>query len=109
MRWAKISWRIVFCLILSGCASYVEETREIRDAYRFSDYQRALTALEKSELKEQKRSELLYHLEKSMILDRLSERKKSREALFEADRIADRLYTVSITKTAATFLINESM
>ena len=93
----------------TGCASYVEETQVVREAFRGGRYEQALTSLENSDLKKQGRNELLYWLERASILDRMKEREKSRAALLNADRIVDRLYTVSVTKTAATFFVNEAM
>lgn len=93
---------------LTGCASYTEETREIRSLYRGESYKAALEKLEASSLKEESKNRLLYRLEKAMILDRLGEGAKARALLIEADKIADELYTTSITKTAASFVVNDS-
>ena len=58
-------------LWLAGCASYTEETREIRSLYRSDSYKAALEKLEKSGLKEDDKNRLLYRLEKAMILKSL--------------------------------------
>ncbi len=90
-----------------GCASYTEETREIRSLYRSEAYPAALAKLDASDLKDESKNRLLYRLEKAMILDRMGQRDKSRALLIEADKIADDLYTVSATRTAASFVVNE--
>lgn len=92
---------------LGACASYTEETREIRSLYRSDSYGAALEKLEASALKDEDRNRLLYRLEKAMILDRLGEADKSRRLLIEADKLADELYTVSVSRTAASFIVNE--
>ncbi len=92
----------------SGCASYTEETREIRSAYRADNYKDALKKLDASSLKDESKNRLLYRLEKAMILDRLGEREKARTLLLEADKIADDLYTTSISRTAASFVMNDA-
>lgn len=94
-------------MLLGGCASYTEETREIRSLYRGDDYKDALKKLESSSLKDESKNRLLYRLEKAMILDRMGEGDKARRLLIEADKIADQLYTTSISRTAATFIMNE--
>lgn len=95
-------------LAVASCASYTQETSEMRTYYHGDRFDKALQALDKSDLKEQNKNRLLYRLEKAMILDRLGERKKSRALLLEADKIADELYTTSISRTAASFVVNDS-
>lgn len=99
----------LFCLTFIGCATYTEETRSIRESYNSGQYQKALETLETSSLKDQSNSALLYRLERSMILDRLGEREKSRKDLMQADKIADELFTVSVSKTAASFVVNDGI
>ena len=95
-------------LIVTGCASYTDQTREIRSSYIGESYDAALKKLETSELKDQNRNRLLYKLEKAMILDRKQDRKASRTLFVEADKVVDELYTESITKAAASFIYNDS-
>ena len=95
-------------LLAAGCASYTDETREIRSLYRADNYHAALDKLDKSDIKDQSKNRLLYRLEKAMILDRMGEPDKSRALLIEADKIADQLYTVSISKTAESFIVNDA-
>lgn len=100
---------LILVLMLSACASYTEETREIRSLYTSQNFKEALTRLESSSLSQIERHRLLYLMEKASILDAFGEGKKSRKSLQEAADLVDKLYTVSISKTAATFLVNESM
>jgi hypothetical protein len=109
---ASSRWPFVILISLShllACASYTEETREIRSKFRSAQYGSALEAIEKSSLQSQERNRLLYNLEKGMIYDRMGKRKESRSLFQNADRIVDELYTVSISKTAASFIVNDSM
>lgn len=96
-------------IIISACASYTDDTKELRNDFMNGKYQASLEKLEKSPLKTSKINRLLYNAEKSIILDRLDDRKSSRNHLMRADAIADELYTTSISKTAATFVVNESV
>ena len=97
----------VFLVLACSCASYTEDNKRVRSSFLVGAYQEALRELEDSSVKTEKVSALLYHLEKSMILDRMGELGKSRKELFKADRIADKLFTVSVKNTAASFIVNE--
>jgi uncharacterized protein len=99
---------VLAALYVSACASYTEQTKEIRRDFRGENYKSSLKKLDKSDLKTATKDRLLYLLEKAMIQDRLGESKKSRSTLMEADRLADKLYTVSISKTALSFIYNDS-
>lgn len=103
-------WVVVLggALLWSACQSYTQKTASIRLLYDSDRHQEALDALEASPLATEGSSRLLYALERASILDRLGRRKESRSLLLEADRIVDELYTESISKTAASFLINDS-
>ena len=94
--------------LLSACASYSDETREIRADYRGSNYANALKKLDDSTLKTDDKNRLLFRLEKAMILDRMGEYAKSRNLLIEADKISEELYTTSVTRSAASFVVSES-
>ena len=93
---------------LSSCASYTDETREMREAYSVRDYDRALKSLKTSGVMERSQDRLLWRLEAATILDRKGEAEKSRRLWFEADQIADELYTVSVSKTATSFVMNDA-
>lgn len=97
----------LFASIACSCASYTEDTKKVRSSFLVGQYHKALQELEGSSIKDEKVSALLYHLEKSMILDRMGELEKSRKELFKADRIVDKLFTVSVSNTAASFIVNE--
>lgn len=51
---------------------------------------------------------LLWRLEAAMIFDRKGDFSKSRSLFFEADGLADELYTTSITKTAESFVVSDA-
>jgi len=107
MRKTAVSIVFVTGAALAGCASYTEETREIRSLYRSGSWSEALQKLNSSSHLKEEKNRLLLRLERAMILDRLGERAKSRSALIEADKIADALFTTSISRTAASFVVNE--
>jgi hypothetical protein len=96
-------------LELSGCASYSDLIGEIRGEFIAGDYQAALEQIDKSKIKSDSSSQLLYHLERAMILDRIGKLDDSRSELLKADRLADSLYTVSVSKTAASFVVSDDV
>ena len=93
---------------LTGCASYTDSTREIRSLYRSGAWSEALVKLDESKQMKEDKNRLLFLLERAMILDGLGERPKSRAALIEADKVADALYTSSISRTASSLVVSES-
>lgn len=95
-------------LLLGACASYTQESKEMRQLYGADRYQEALAKLEESSLKDESKNRLLYRLEKASLLDRLHDRPRSRKLLVEADKIADELYTTSVSKSVASFVVNDA-
>lgn len=100
-----VAWAI---LLLSGCASYSDQVKDIRAKYQSGAYDLALQKLESSDIKEQPRNRLLFNLEKAMILDRLGQVKKSQNLLIAADKLVDQLYRASIAGEVASYLYNDS-
>lgn len=100
---------VLFFFVLHQCASYTDEIKDMRQDFMNQKYKSSLERIEKSPLKTSDRNRLLYNMEKAMILDRMEEFEGSRKHLFQADKIADDLYTTSISRTAETLIINESM
>ena len=93
---------------LTSCASYTAQTAAMREAYLKGDYDLALESLKKSGMEHRSADRLLWRLEAATILDRKGETEKSRKLWFEADQIADELFTLSYSKTAASLIVNES-
>lgn len=95
-------------LLIQGCASYSDKTAEIRGFYQTQNYAQALAKLDESSIKSENKNRLLYQLERAQILDRQGDLKASRAALLRADKIADDLYTTSISHQVASFLVNDA-
>ncbi len=107
--WTTRAVAFISAASISGCASYTDETREIRAEFVQGDYATALGHIDKSSLKTSSSSRLLYHLERSMILDRMGDADRSRKELLKSDKISDDLYTVSISKSAASFVVSDDV
>ncbi len=106
-RTLTLAWITPLSLWLGGCASYGDQVKQMTSAYRVGDYSTALSAFEKSDIKTADRNRLLYYLEKGTIEDRLGERKEARGLWMKADKLADDLYTTSVSSSAASFLYND--
>ncbi len=79
---------------------------EVKGLYEVGHYQLALQKLQSSSLKQQHRNRLLYSLELAVLYDRLGRLKKSRRELFRAAQLVEELYTVSVSKAAAAFIVS---
>ena len=105
MKYFHYIFFLFFCV---ACITYTDELSNIHNLYYAENYSEALKELENSSLKSSNRNRLLYYLEKARILEKSGQLKKSRTLLMQASKVVDELYTVSISKTAATFIYNES-
>lgn len=96
-------------LFLGACASRMkDEMKEYRDAYAVQDYEKASAILQKSALKEDKKSILLWHLEKgTLALSQGNEDDAISNFQTSLDLI-DRFYTKKLSSKAASLLINDA-
>jgi hypothetical protein len=100
---------ITLILILVACASRMrDQMKAYRDLFALGDFKKAEEALEKSELKKDQKSVLLYHLEKGTL--ELNQGKYNEAILHfqESLSLIDALYTKKLTAKAASLLINDA-
>ncbi len=102
-------WMCGAALLLAGCASYTQEMRHVQFLYRSRSYDQALKELEASKVKDSDKNRLLYLLEKASILDRMGDRDRARTTFIAADKVVDELFTVSISKTAASYIVSDDV
>ncbi|MBF0440873.1 MAG: hypothetical protein HQK54_03115 [Oligoflexales bacterium] len=98
----------IILIFSSGCASYTEETKDMRYFFRSGEYSLALEKLKKTGLEEQNRNRLLAYMEKSMIMDRIGQRTESRKLLGLARKEIDSLMKGNKLGDAASFVYNDS-
>ena len=98
----------LFLFLFCGCTSYSSKFSSTADLYSAKKYSEALSSLEDLSILKADRNRLLYLLEKATILDEIPDYSKSRSTFIEADKLADRLYTQSLTKNIASFLYNDT-
>ena len=95
-------------LLVSSCASYIDEQEKLINLYKKGAYHEALEEIEESNLKESKKNRLLYLFEKGSIYRKLGDHEKSEKIFIRADQVIDELYTTSVLQTAASFVYNDS-
>ncbi len=92
--------------LMTGCASdYVARTRDVRRAYESYDYPRALKLLEEESKSET--DELLYLLDKGMLLHASRDYRESNKVLARAEKVAASLDFTSVSEEAKVLLSNE--
>ncbi len=84
------------------------QMKEYREAYLAHDYAKAVEILDKSVLKDDKKSVLLWHLEKGTVSLSLNDEDSAVTHFQTALDLVDKLYTKSLSTKAATFLINDA-
>lgn len=108
VRFLKLGAVFLSSLLYVSCASYTDKTQEMREAYTRGQWDAALAALKESGSVDRSADRMLWRLEAGSIHDRKGDFSKSRSLFLEADSIGDELYTTSVSKTAASFIVNDA-
>ena len=93
---------------VQSCSTYSSELASTSDLYNQRRYEEALDSIENLSILKKNNNRLLYLLEKATVLEAMSNFQKSRSTFIDADKLADRLYTESISKSALSYLYNDS-
>jgi hypothetical protein len=108
LRSLRILTLPVLSLFVVSCASYTQETESIRSAVYLSNYSAALEKLDKSSLATQSRNKALFLMERGTILFLDQKYRDAAKDWRTASEHIDKLYTTSISNTAASFAVNDS-
>ena len=100
---------ISLSFLLISCASYTTQTKKMRQLFRGGSTNEALAALDESDLASAKQSRFLYLVERATLLDQLGQKALAHKHWEEAFRLSEKLYTTSISKEVATYIINDAM
>jgi len=95
--------------LVSGCATYTQQTAKIRNELIRGETGKALEVLENSNIAGSKRDEVLFHMEHGMLQYLQGRYDKASLDWARASRRSDELYTVSISRTLASLAISEDM
>jgi len=107
--------KFVFCIFfLSGifiisCAPPITHYAKVDKVLMQQDYYSALELIEENKEKYAERNAVIYYLEKGIINHFASNYEESNESLSRAESIMDELYTKSISKQAASFMISDNI
>ena len=104
---------LFFLLIIPGflalsCAPTTTHYAKVNQGLLQQDYDSALKIIEKNKENYAERNAALYYLEKGIVSHYASHYKESTESLAKAESIMDDLYTKSISKQAASFIISDN-
>lgn len=100
---------ISFLLILGACASKMkDQMKAYREAFAAGDYPKAAEILKESKLKTDKKSQLLWHLERGTLFLAMGDENASIQDLIAAVEMIDQLYTKKLSAKAASFLLNDA-
>ena len=100
---------LLILFFLGACASKMkDQMKDYREAYSIGDYDKAEKLLNSSELKKDKRSELLWHLEKGSVASARSDETKAISHFQAALELIDKLFTTKLSAKASSLLINDA-
>jgi hypothetical protein len=102
------TWMPCLVFIIMACASTTEHYQVVQQQIQIEDYHSALKTIQKSKAAYPERNEALYHMEEGIVAHFGGQYKDSNQSLAKAELILDELYTRSISKEAASFLINDN-
>ncbi|KAB8036277.1 hypothetical protein GCL60_15955 [Silvanigrella paludirubra] len=105
----KIIFLLLPASIISGCQSYTQENQKIRQVLYSGKFAEATAQLDESSLATESRNYALFTMEKGMLLYLQGDYTKAINQWQKSDRKLDDLYTTSISKTTASFIVNDSM
>ena len=100
-----LPWWIILTV---ACASTTEHYQLVQQHIQSEDYPSALKTIEKNKDAYPERNETLYYMEEGIVAHFAGQYQQSNQSLSEAEIILDELYTRSISKEAASFLINDN-
>ncbi len=94
--------------LLFSCAPSVKQYPKINQLLLTQDYDSACKLVKESKKTYAQRNAALYYLDEGILLHYAARYKESNLNLFEAESIMDELYTKSLSKEAASFLISDN-
>jgi hypothetical protein len=94
---------------MAACQTYSAATQEMRVALYQSRNDDALKKLDESSVAKSKSDRVLYLMERGNILYLQGKYTEAAKAWDDASRIIEDLYTVSVSKQASSFLVNETV
>lgn len=104
--WRRAGLILVLPWLAAGCATFSDSLSPIERNLAAERYDDALAALEKQS--HSSRDEVLYQLNKGMLLRMKGDYAASNEAFETAKKLMSVLYATSVSETTASFIINDA-
>lgn len=107
VKWGR-AWAFILLtsvLLLSGCSTYSDKFANLRPQFVEGNYEAALITIEEES---GSKDRLLYHLERGLILHFSGRYVESNLDFAAADRLADDLYTKSVSEGALSLISNDN-
>ena len=102
-------FKVVLALIwAAGCAPKVDHYVQMNQHIYMQDYDSALKLLDENKEGYEKRNAALYYMEDGLVEHYAGHYAKSNQSLLKAEAILDELYTRSISKQTASFVLNDN-
>jgi len=95
-------------LLVFSCAPPTKHYVKVNQSLMQQDYDSAIAELQKNKGEYKERNAALFYLEEGLLQHFASNHQQSNQSLAKAEGIMDELYTKSISKQAASFLINDN-
>jgi uncharacterized protein len=99
----------ILILLLTGCAGHRRAAEDSYASALVGNYQGALAGLERSSLARSKNNRLLFLMEKGVLLHLAGDYRESNTVLEEADRLAEELFTRSLSAETMSFISNDNV
>ncbi len=98
----------IVLLALVGCGMPHHLTATVDEMNAREEFSQALSYVEEHEEDYQERNRLLFYLDEGMLAFSAGEFEKAIQAFTEAEQLMEELYTISVSREATTFLINDN-
>jgi hypothetical protein len=103
-----LAWAFLFLTTISGCGVPHHLTAAVDGMSARGEYSQALSYVEEHQEDYQNRNRLLFHLDEGMLAFSVGDYEKAVQAFTAAEQLMDELYTISVSREATTFLINDN-
>jgi hypothetical protein len=101
-------WAFLSLTTISGCGMPRHLTTTVDEMSARGEFSQALSYVEEHEEDYQNRNRLLFYLDEGMLAFSLGDFEKAIQAFTAAEQLMEELYTISISREATTFLINDN-
>jgi hypothetical protein len=103
-----LPWAFLFLTTISGCGMPHHLTTTIDGMSARGEFSQALSYVEEHQEDYQNRNRLLFHLDDGMLAFSTGDYERAVQAFTAAEQLMEELYTISVSREATTFLINDN-